>query len=408
MANKTNASGLLFIFITVVIDAIGLGIIIPVMPKLITELIHGDISQASQYGGWLVFAYAITQFYFASVLGNLSDRYGRRPVLLLSVFGFSINYLLMGFAPTILWLFAGRLIAGITGASYTVAAAYIADISTPQSKAQNFGLLGAAFGLGFIIGPVIGGVLGHYGSRIPFFAAAGLCGLNFLYGYFVVPESLDKALRRPFRWKAANPIGTFLHLKSYPATTPLIVCIFLINIAAHAVQSVWSYYTMEKFLWTERLVGFSLGFVGTLLMIVQAGLMRILIPKIGLVRAIIIGISLMTVSFPLFGLATESWMMYAISIPYVLAGIAGPSIQSYISNLIPQNEQGQIQGGITSVISLTAIIGPLLMTNLFSHFSRRDSAIYFPGAPFLLAGLLAFAALIIAIRFFRSRSDTSQ
>ncbi len=399
--NKTKSSGLLFIFITVVIDVIGLGIIIPVMPKLIKELIHGDLSQASQYGGWLVFAYAITQFYFASVLGNLSDRYGRRPVLLLSLFGFSINYILMGIAPSIIWLFAGRLVAGITGASYTVAAAYIADISTPQNKAQNFGLLGAAFGLGFIIGPVIGGVLGHYGARIPFFAAAGLCGLNLLYGYFIVPESLNKNLRRPFNWRAANPIGTFLHLKSYPAIIPLILCIFLINIAANAVQSVWSYYTMEKFQWTERLVGFSLGFVGTLLMVVQAGLMRILIPKLGLVRAILIGISLLAVSFPLFGIATESWMMYAISIPYVLAGIAGPSIQSYISNLVPQNEQGQIQGGITSVISLTAIIGPLIMTNLFSHFSKKDGSVYFPGAPFLLAGLLALIALIIAIQYFK-------
>lgn len=401
MGAKTKSFGLLFIFITVVIDSVGLGIIIPVMPKLIQELIHGDISLASQYGGWLVFAYAITQFYFASVLGNLSDRFGRRPVLLLSLFGFSINYLLMGIAPSIAWLFIGRLVAGITGASHTVAAAYIADISTPQNKAQNFGLLGAAFGLGFIIGPVIGGILGHYGARIPFFAAAGLCGLNLLYGYFVVPESLNKSLRRPFNWRAANPIGTFFHLKSYPAILPLITCIFLINIAANAVQSVWSYYTMEKFQWTERMVGLSLGFVGTLLMIVQAGLIRILIPKLGLVRAILIGISLMTLSFPLFGLANQSWMMYVISIPYVLGGIAGPSIQSYISNLIPQNEQGQIQGGITSVISLTAIIGPLIMTNLFSYFSSKDTPIYFPGAPFILAGILALTALTIAARYFK-------
>ncbi len=401
MGTKTKSFGLLFIFITVVIDSVGLGIIIPVMPKLIQELIHGDISLASQYGGWLVFAYAITQFYFASVLGNLSDRFGRRPVLLLSLFGFAINYLLMGIAPSIAWLFVGRLIAGITGASYTVAAAYIADISTPQNKAQNFGLLGAAFGLGFIIGPVIGGVLGHYGARIPFFAAAGLCALNLLYGYFVVPESLDTTLRRPFRWKAANPIGTFFHLKSYPAILPLITCIFLVNIAANAVQSVWSYYTMEKFQWTERMVGLSLGFVGTLLMIVQAGLIRILIPKLGLVRAILTGILLMTLSFPLYGLANRSWMMYAISIPYVLGGIAGPSIQSYISNLIPQNEQGQIQGGITSVVSLTAIIGPLIMTNLFSYFSSKDTLVYFPGAPFMLAGILTLTALFIAIRYFR-------
>lgn len=405
MDAKRKSSGLLFIFITVVIDSVGLGIIIPVMPKLIQELIDGDISQASQYGGWLVFSYAITQFFFASVLGNLSDRYGRRPVLLFSLLGFCINYLLMGFAPSILWLFVGRLVAGITGASHTVAAAYIADRSTPQNKAQNFGLLGAAFGLGFIIGPVLGGVLGHYGSRVPFFAAAALCFFNFVYGYFVVPESLDKTLRRPFQWRKANPIGTFLHLRSYPNTTALIVCIFLINIAANAVQSTWSYYTMEKFGWNERAVGLSLGFIGTLLMIVQAGLIRVIIPKLGLAKAILTGILLQAISLPLYGLATETWMLYAISIPYVLAGIAGPSIQSYISNLIPANEHGQVQGGITSVISLTAIIGPLIMTGLFYQFSKSDAPIYFPGVPFLLGGVLALTALVIAVLYFRSRSE---
>jgi DHA1 family tetracycline resistance protein-like MFS transporter len=399
MDSKRKPSGLLFIFITVVIDAVGLGIIIPVMPKLIQELIHGDISQASQYGGWLVFSYAITQFFFASVLGNLSDRYGRRPIL--SLLGFCANYLLMGFAPTILWLFIGRLIAGITGASHTVAAAYIADSSTPQNKAQNFGLLGAAFGLGFIIGPVLGGVLGHYGSRVPFFAAAGLCFFNFIYGYFVVPESLAKHLRRPFQWKKANPVGTFFHLRSYPNITPLIICIFLINLAAHAVQSTWSYYTMEKFAWNERAVGLSLGFIGTLLMIVQAGLIRILIPRLGLAKAILTGILLQAISLPLYGFATQTWMLYAISIPYVLAGIAGPAIQSYISNHIPSNEQGQVQGGITSVISLTAIFGPLIMTGLFYHFSKSGTTLYFPGVPFILGGLLSLISLLIAFLYFR-------
>lgn len=404
MDEKRKSSGLLFIFITVVIDSVGLGIIIPVMPKLIQELIGGDISQASQYGGWLVFSYAITQFFFASVLGNLSDRYGRRPILLISLLGFCLNYLLMGFAPSILWLFIGRLIAGITGASHTVAAAYIADRSTPQNKAQNFGLLGAAFGLGFIIGPVLGGVLGHYGPRVPFFAAAALCFLNFVYGYFVVQESLDKALRRPFQWRKANPIGTFMHLRAYPQTTALIVCIFLINMAANAVHSTWSYYTMEKFGWTERAVGLSLGFVGALLMVVQAGLIRVIIPKLGLAKSILVGIILYVVSLPLYGVATETWMLYAISIPYVLAGIAGPAIQGYISNQIPTNEQGQIQGGITSVISLTAIIGPLLMTGLFYQFSKSDATVYFPGIPFLLGGFLALIALIIAIIYFRNRA----
>lgn len=400
---QNESKGLLFIFITVVIDSIGLGIIIPVMPKLIKELIGGDLSQASQYGGWLVFVYAFAQFFFASVLGNLSDKYGRRPVLLFSLLGFCINYILTGFAPSIGWLFIGRLVAGVTGASHTVAAAYIADISTPQKKAQNFGLLGAAFGLGFILGPVLGGILGQYGSRVPFFAAAILCLLNFLYGYFVIPESLKPALRRPFDWKRANPIGTFIHIKSHPHVFPLFITIFLINIAANSVQSIWSYFTMEKFDWDEKMVGLSLGFVGTLLMIVQAGLIRIAIPKFGLKNAITIGLILYVCAYSLFGFATQSWMMYAISIFFVSAGIAGPAIQSYISNHIPQNEQGQIQGGITSVISLTSIIGPLVMTTLFSYFSRKDVHPYFPGAPFILAAVLAIIALIITIIYFKKK-----
>lgn len=403
LTKSVESKGLFFIFITVVIDSIGLGIIIPVIPKLIQELIHGDLSAASQYGGWLVFVYAFAQFFFASVLGNLSDKYGRRPVLLFSLLGFGINYILMGLAPSIGWLFAGRLIAGITGASHTVAAAYIADISSPQKKAQNFGLLGAAFGLGFILGPVLGGILGQYSSRLPFFAAAALCLLNLLYGYFVVPESLKPELRRPFDWKTSNPIGTFAHINTYPQILPLMVCIFLVNIAANAVQTTWSYYTMEKFQWDERMVGLSLGFVGTLLMIVQAGLIRIAIPKLGLKNAILLGLTLYLIAYSLFGIATQSWMMFAISIFFVSAGIGGPALQSYISNHIPANEQGQIQGGITSVISLTAIIGPVIMSSLFSYFSRKEAVFYFPGAPFVLSALLSVLALLIMISYFRNK-----
>lgn len=403
LTKSVESKGLFFIFVTVVIDSIGLGIIIPVIPKLIQELIHGDLSAASQYGGWLVFVYAFAQFFFASVLGNLSDKYGRRPVLLFSLLGFGINYILMGLAPSIGWLFAGRLIAGITGASHTVAAAYIADISSPQKKAQNFGLLGAAFGLGFILGPVLGGILGQYSSRLPFFAAAALCLLNLLYGYFVVPESLKPELRRPFDWKTSNPIGTFAHINTYPQILPLMVCIFLVNIAANAVQTTWSYYTMEKFQWDERMVGLSLGFVGTLLMIVQAGLIRIAIPKLGLKNAILLGLTLYLIAYSLFGIATQSWMMFAISIFFVSAGIGGPALQSYISNHIPANEQGQIQGGITSVISLTAIIGPVIMSSLFSYFSRKEAVFYFPGAPFVLSALLSVLALLIMISYFRNK-----
>ncbi|MVZ65382.1 MFS transporter [Sphingobacterium sp. DK4209] len=402
LAKFNSKSGLFFIFLTVVLDSIGLGIIIPVMPALIKELIHGDISQASSYGGWLTFCYAFMQFFFAAVLGNLSDRYGRRPVLLCSLFGFAINYLLIGFAPTIFWLFVGRIVAGITGASHTVAAAYIADVSTPQNKAQNFGLLGAAFGLGFIIGPVLGGLLGHYGPRVPFYAAAGLTFFNFLYGYFLVPESLKPENRRAFSWKNANPIGSFRHIGRYVHIQPLVICIFLINIAAHAVQSTWSYYTMERFQWNERMIGYSLGFIGVLLTIVQAGLIRIIIPKLGIPKSITFGILLSSISFLTMAFAGSNLMLYFSSFLYVFSGIAGPAIQSSISNQTPANEQGQIQGGLTCIISLTAIIGPLMMTSLFSFFTKKSTVLYLPGAPFYLASILGLIAAIIAMQYFRN------
>lgn len=406
--HKKNDAGLFFIFLTVVIDTIGLGIIIPVLPSLIKELIHGDLSEASHYGGWLMFSYASTQFIFASVLGNLSDRYGRRPVLLVSLLGFCINYILMGFAPSILWLFIGRLVAGVTGASHTVAAAYIADISSPEKKAQNFGLLGAAFGLGFIIGPVIGGLLGHFGPRVPFFAAGALSFFNFIYGYIVVPESLKKENRRPFSWRNANPIGAFKHMKKYPQIYALITCIFLVNLAAHAVQTTWSYYTMEKFAWDEKMVGISLGFIGALLTIVQAGLLRIVIPRLGLPKSVLIGLFFNTISLPIIGLVPTTWMLFAASVIYVCGGIAGPAIQSLISNLTPPNEQGQIQGGIASVVSLTAIFGPLMMSNLFSLFTKADTSVYFPGAPFIMGGLLAFTGVLIAYIYFKRNAMLSQ
>jgi len=241
--SKSKQAGIGFIFITMRIDITGWGIIIPVIPDLIEELIHANASEASRIGGLIAMAYSITQFIFAPIIGNLSDQYGRRPIILFSLLAFSIDYILLAFAPTITWLFIGRIIAGITGASITTASAYIADISTPENRAKNFGMIGAAFGFGFIIGPVLGGLLGHFGSRVPFYAAAVLCFLNFLYGYFILPESLSKENRRPFNIKRANPIGAFLHLKKYPSLIPLIVAMFLIYVGSHAVHSNWSFYT---------------------------------------------------------------------------------------------------------------------------------------------------------------------
>ncbi|MCJ1807570.1 MULTISPECIES: TCR/Tet family MFS transporter [Flavobacterium] len=393
--NKKQAA-IGFIFITLLIDVIGLGIIIPVTPKLIQELIHGNVSDAAQYGGWLTFAYAFTQFLFSPLVGNLSDKYGRRPVLLLSLFGFSLDYLLLAFAPTISWLFIGRILAGITGASITTASAYIADISNDENRAKNFGMIGAAFGLGFIIGPVIGGLLGQYGARIPFYAAAVLCLLNFLYGYFILPESLSKKHRRAFDWTRANPIGAFISLKKYPKLIGLTLAVFLLHTASHAVQSNWSYFTMYQFHWDETMIGLSLGVIGLLVALVQGGLIRWINPKLGNVKSIYVGMALYTIGMFLFGFASQSWMMFAFLIPYCLGGIAGPALQAVIAGQVPANEQGEIQGTLTSLISASAIIGPPIMSNVFYYFTQESSAHPFAGAPFVLGGLGMLLSTLMA------------
>jgi MFS transporter, DHA1 family, tetracycline resistance protein len=398
MTERKKSPAIGFIFITMLIDIIGLGIIIPVIPKLIKELIHGDISEAAKYGGWLIFAYAITQFVFSPLIGNLSDKYGRRPIILISLFGFSLDYLLLAFSPTITWLFVGRIIAGITGASITTASAYIADVSTAENRAKNFGLIGAAFGLGFIIGPVIGGFLGQYGARIPFYAAAFLCMVNFLYGYFILPESLAEENRRAFSWKRANPVGAILNLKKYPNLIGLIAAVFILYVASHAVQSNWSYFTIYKFGWDEKMVGISLGVVGLLVGAVQGGLIRYTNPKLGNKKSILIGISLYCIGMFLFSVASESWMMFLFLIPYCLGGISGPALQSVISGEVPATEQGEIQGTLTSLMSASSIIGPLMMTNVFYYFTHKSAPFQFAGAPFVLGGFLMLISLGIAFR----------
>ncbi|MBK9554706.1 MAG: TCR/Tet family MFS transporter [Bacteroidetes bacterium] len=393
--NKSQAS-MTFIFITLLIDVIGFGIIIPVLPSLIKELHGGDFSEAARIGGWLLFAFAIMQFIFSPILGNLSDRYGRRPVLLLALFGFGCDYLIMAFAPDLIWLFVGRILAGITGASFSTASAYIADVSPPEKRAQNFGLIGAAFGMGFIIGPAVGGLLGELGSRVPFFAAAGLSFVNWLYGFFVLPESLPKEKRRPFEWKRANPIGSLLALKKYPLTYGLIASLVCIYIASHAVQSNWSYFTMGTLGWSEKAVGLSLAFVGLLVGIVQGGLIRITIPRFGQKNSLYYGLALYTIGLFLMGIASQSWMMYVFLIPYCLGGIGMPALQGIISSQVPSNEQGELQGAMTGLMSLTSIVGPPLMTNTYAYFTADSAPVHFAGAAFILGAAFMLVSLFLA------------
>jgi DHA1 family tetracycline resistance protein-like MFS transporter len=395
MASSRQAA-IKFIFITLLIDVMGWGLIIPVMPELIAQLKHISINEASPYGAWLLSVYAITQFVFAPVIGNLSDKYGRRPVLLGSLLGFGIDYLFLALAPTYGWLFVGRIIAGIAGASFTTATAYIADISTEETRAKNFGLVGAAFGLGFIIGPAIGGLLAGWGIRAPFYAAAILCLLNTLYGYFVLPESLSKENRRHFHWKRANPFGSLQLFRRYPTIGGLAISFFLIYLAAQAVQGNWNFFTIYRFNWSEKMVGISLAVVGLLVGLVQAGLTRVVNPKLGDERSIYLGLFLYSLGLVLFAFATEGWMMFAFLVPYCLGGIAGPSLQSILAGHVPPNEQGELQGALTSLMSLTTIIGPLMMNNLFYHFTKDNALIHFPGVSFLLGAIFMLLSIVIA------------
>ena len=394
--NKKAAMG--FIFLTLLIDVMGWGLIIPVMANLIAELKDIPVNIASTYGAALLSVFAITQFLFSPVIGNLSDRFGRRPVLLSSLLGFGIDYIILAIAPAYGWLFIGRVIAGITGASFTTATAYIADISTNETRAKNFGLIGAAFGLGFVLGPALGGFLATWGIRAPFYAASALCLLNCLYGYFFLPESLDKAHRRAFEWKRANPFGSLKFLTSHPEIGGLAIGFFLIYLGAQSVQGNWNFFTIYRFGWSEKMVGISLAVVGVLVGGVQAGLTRVINPKIGNEKSIYLGLSLYTLGLVLFALATQSWMMFAFLIPYCLGGIAGPSLQSVISGHVPPNQQGELQGALTSLMSLTTIIGPPIMTLTFRYFTTDNAPFYFPGMHFLIGAACMFLSIIIIYR----------
>jgi len=394
---KPGPRALLFVFLTVLIDVTGLGIIIPVLPELIQELTGRTIDDAALIGGRIIMTYALMQFIAAPIIGALSDRFGRRPVLLLSLLGFSIDYMIMGFANTIMWLFLGRALSGIFGATYSTAGAYIADVSPPEKRAQNFGLIGAAFGIGFIVGPVIGGFVGEIDVRAPFFTASALAFANLIYGYIVLPETLKPENRRAFDPRRANPFGALMQMRLYPAVLGLLAAAFLFQLAHQAYPSVWAYYSTERYGWGGREIGFSLGAVGIMGALVQGGLTRVIIPKLGEARTLYIGLALAMISFAGFAFASKGWMLYAWIPISGLAGMAGPAMQGLMANRVPDNTQGELQGASTSLVSLTTIISPPIMTSLFAHFSGADAPVYLPGAPFLAAATVTGLGLLVAI-----------
>ncbi|MFN0120507.1 MAG: TCR/Tet family MFS transporter [Blastocatellia bacterium] len=387
-----------FILVTILIDMLGIGLIIPVLPKLVTTMYGGNLSQGAWVFGWFIAAYALAQFVCAPILGNLSDAYGRRPVILLSLLGSGLDYLLMAVAPSLGWLFLGRVISGVTGANITAANAYIADVTPPEERAKNFGLAGACFGIGFIFGPALGGLLATYGSRVPFMVTAGLALLNALYGFFILPESLPRELRRPFHFQRANPLASLRGLGRFPVIPGLVAIIALERIAHDTLPSTWVLYTTYRFQWTERDNGLSLALVGIMFALVSGGLTGRIVKKLGERRAIILGLTIGCLDFLLYGLATAGWMLLAGIVAGSIGGIAVPAIQSLISRMTPATEQGAVQGAISSIQSMATIIGPLLGTYLFGLFTSEAAPLHLPGAAFIAASILIGIGALLAVR----------
>ena len=395
-------AAMIFILITVFIDVLGIGIIIPILPELIKDFAGGSTTLAGRWFGVLAATYAVTQFFFAPLLGALSDRVGRRPVILISLFGLGIDYIIMGFAPSIAWLFVGRLFAGVMGASITTANAYIADVSGPENRARNFGLIGVAFGLGFIFGPALGGILGGIDLRLPFFASAGLALVNWLYGFFVLPESLPPENRDEFRWAKANPVGSVAVLRSYPLVAGLAFSFIFMVLAQRGLETVWVLYTGHKFGWDAQANGLSLALVGVMATIVQGGLVQPVIKRFGERRAILGGLVIAVITYLGYGLATAGWMLLAFIVFGSIGGVAGPAIQGLVAGTVASHDQGKVQGAIQSLMSLTAIVAPLLFTaGLFSYFTSDAAPIELPGAPFLLGAVMYATAFVLLLRLFR-------
>ncbi|KAA5542183.1 TCR/Tet family MFS transporter [Roseiconus nitratireducens] len=395
-------AGVLFIWLTLFIDILGIGIVIPVLPGVVQEILGANESVAALYYGVIVASYATMQFLFAPIIGALSDRFGRRPVLLASLFGLGIDFIIQGLAHTIELLFVARLLSGIMGGSITTGNAYIADVSDDDNRARNFGLVGAAFGLGFIIGPALGGLLSGVWLRLPFFAAAALALVNWLYGYFVLPESLPPEKRKPFSLRNANPLGSVKALRRYPFVAGLAVVFLLKAFAQRGLENVWVLYTKAKFDWNEMANGYFLAWVGLTATIVLGGLVRPTVNRFGERRVLLVATLISTVSFLGYGLADQGWILPVIATFGALGGLASPAIQSLVTSTVDDSEQGTIQGALTSLQGLTSIAAPLVFTTgLFRYFTRAEAPVRFPGAPFLLGALLIFVAFFVALAVFK-------
>ena len=401
-ASSPRPPALGFIFVTLVLLVLGFGIIIPVLPGLVTQFQGGSVADGSHAYGWLIGVFALMQFIASPVLGALSDRFGRRKVLLIALAGSTIDNLVMGLAPSLGWLFVGRVIAGLTAGVIATASAYIADVTPPEKRAQGFGLIGAAFGLGFVIGPAIGGLLGHYHLRLPFFVSAGCLVVNWLYGAFVLPESLPPEKRRAFEWKRANPIGALIMLRRFRGIFGLAGMYFLYMLASLMLQSVWVLYTTYRFSWSTRQVGLSLAAVGVATAVVQGGLVRSILSRLGEQTGLATGLVMTTLAMIGYGLSTRDWMLYATIFVGAFGGIAGPAVQSLITRHVPADEQGAVQGVLASLGSLAGIFGPPIAASSFGFCVAAGTPLPLPGIAFFEAAALAVLALVFALRSFRA------
>ena len=388
----------IFIIITVMIDAMGIGLIMPVMPELIRGLSGDTLAQAAIWGGILASSFAVMQFLFGPIIGNLSDQYGRRPILLVSLVVMVADYLVMAVAGTIWLLLIGRIVGGITAATHATASAYIADISKPHEKAANFGLIGAGFGIGFVLGPVMGGVLAEFGPRAPFYGAAALAAVNAVFGYFVLKETVTDQIRRPFSWARANPLGAFRAIGRLPGLLPLLTVFFFYQVASAVYPSIWPYFTTERFDWSPSMIGASLAVFGVFFAAVQGLLVRPSIRFMGERKTVTIGLTIEFASFVFLAFITSTMLLFA-AIPFTALGAIGlPALQGIMSQRVSDDQQGELQGVLTSVTSVATIIAPLTMTQVFASFTAQGSQWYQPGAPFLLAAGLMAVSISIFLR----------
>jgi len=396
---RNRHASVVFVLITVFIDVLGMGLVIPILPRLVQNMLGGSISDASFVFGLLVSIYAVMQFFCAPVLGALSDRFGRRPVILMALVGLGFDYVLLSVAPTIWWLVLGRVVAGVFGATFTPAGAYIADVSPPEKRAANFGLIGVAFGLGFIAGPALGGLLGETNLRLPFMVCAGLTFINFLFGLLVMPESLRPENRRAIDLTQMNPVGALRAVWRYRGVAAMVPVFMAAQLAQQGLQSVWVPYTTYRYGWGVAQVGASLAVVGLLFAFSQGALVRPVVARFGEMRTLISALVVAVLGMLLFGLASQGWMMYAVTALYCLGlGLLNPAVQGVMSRAVAANEQGLLQGAMTSVMTATAIVGPPLANGLFALAISPQAPVTLPGAPFFLGSILCLAALWLASR----------